>query len=140
MAWFAIIIVVIAASGNNIGKVLQKQATRTLPKLTLRQDIIVQYLRSGLWLTGMLTDLGGALLMIVAFAYAPVRPSKHESWQLSKTPAAQAGALGPASQLFHLWLLRAIVVQVSIVQPVSAVGLVVLLIFSHFYLKVRLGR
>lgn len=72
MAWFAIVIVVLASSGNNIGKVLQKQATRTLPKLTLRQDIIVQYLRSGLWLTGTLTDLGGALLMIVAFAYAPV--------------------------------------------------------------------
>lgn len=70
--WFAIIIVCLAASGNNIGKVLQKQATRTLPKLTLRKEIVTQYLRSGLWLTGMLTDLGGALLMIVAFAYAPV--------------------------------------------------------------------
>ncbi|KAG2492568.1 hypothetical protein HYH03_009230 [Edaphochlamys debaryana] len=96
--WFAIIITVLAASGNNIGKVLQKQATRTLPRLNLNRSTIMLYLRSGLWVTGMLTDLAGALLMIVAFAHAPV----------------------------------------SVVQPVSAVGLVVLLIFSHFYLKERL--
>jgi hypothetical protein len=43
------------------------------------------------------SDLGGALLMISAFAKAPV----------------------------------------SIVQPVSSVGLVFLMMFAHFYLKVR---
>ncbi|GLC45446.1 hypothetical protein PLESTB_000617400 [Pleodorina starrii] len=96
--WFAILITVLAAAGNNIGKVLQKQATRTLPRLVLNRTTLLLYLRSGLWVTGMLTDLGGALLMIVAFANAPV----------------------------------------SVVQPVSGVGLVILLIFSHFYLKERL--
>ncbi|GIM06227.1 hypothetical protein Vretimale_10592 [Volvox reticuliferus] len=96
--WFAILITVLAAAGNNIGKVLQKQATRTLPRLVLNRTTLLLYFRSGLWVTGMLTDLGGALLMIVAFANAPV----------------------------------------SVVQPVSGVGLVILLIFSHFYLKERL--
>ncbi|GAX79282.1 hypothetical protein CEUSTIGMA_g6722.t1 [Chlamydomonas eustigma] len=96
--WFAILVTVLAASGNNIGKVLQKQATRTLPKFTLKKEVIEQYLASRTWTAGLLTDLGGAVLMIVAFANAPV----------------------------------------SVVQPVSAVGLVVLLIFSHFFLKERL--
>eukprot|EP00798_Chlamydomonas_sp_ICE-L_P031634 gene31634-6828_t len=91
--WGPIIITILAASGNNIGKVLQKQATRTLPKLIMKREVIYEYLQSKTWVTGMLTDLGGALLMIAAFAGAP---------------------------------------------PVSAIGLVVLLIFSHFYLKERL--
>ncbi len=63
----------------------------------MHDDAPAQYLASRTWTAGMLTDLGGALLMIVAFAQAPV----------------------------------------SVVQPVSAVGLVVLLIFSHFYLQVQ---
>ena len=35
-------------------------------------QVIEQYLASRTWTTGMLVDLGGALLMIVAFANAPV--------------------------------------------------------------------
>ena len=70
--WVAIAITILASSGNNIGKVLQKQATRTLPRLSLRRDVMAQYLRSRLWVTGMLADLAGALLMIAAFARAPV--------------------------------------------------------------------
>ncbi len=57
---------------DNAGKVLQKQATRNLPRLVLNRTTVLLYLRSGLWVAGTLTDLGGALLMIVAFAYAPV--------------------------------------------------------------------
>lgn len=33
-----------------------------------------QYLRHRLWLAGLAADLGGALLMILAFALAPVSP------------------------------------------------------------------
>lgn len=97
--WSAILITIIAAAGNNIGKALQKQATRHLPRLALRPEVVVQYLTNGTWLLGMAADLGGALLMIAAFARAPV----------------------------------------SVVQPVSSVGLVFLMIFSHFYLKVRMA-
>ncbi|KAI8471221.1 MAG: hypothetical protein J3K34DRAFT_520715 [Monoraphidium minutum] len=96
--WSAILITIVAAAGNNIGKALQKQATRHLPRLTLRGDVVAQYATSGTWLLGMAADLGGALLMIAAFARAPV----------------------------------------SVVQPVSSVGLVFLMLFSHFYLKERL--
>ena len=39
----------------------------------LPPQVIEQYLSSRTWTAGMLTDLGGALLMIVAFANAPVR-------------------------------------------------------------------
>ncbi|KAL6755581.1 hypothetical protein V8C86DRAFT_1790614 [Haematococcus lacustris] len=93
--WLPIFITVLASSANNIGK---KQATRTLPKLTLRPEVLRLYLASSTWVLGTGLDLLGAVLMIAAFAQAPV----------------------------------------SVVQPVSAVGLVILLIFSHFYLKERL--
>ncbi len=70
--WFAILVTVVAASGNNVGKVLQKQATRTLPKLTMRREVLAQYFLSPTWVAGMLTDLGGGVLMLFAFANAPV--------------------------------------------------------------------
>jgi drug/metabolite transporter (DMT)-like permease len=117
--WLAIFITLLAASGNNIGKVLQKQATRNLPKLTLKQEVLEQYLRSRTWLGGLLIDLGGALLMVVAFSLAPVGQSpSHASAQLTWP--------------HHIYT------QVSLVQPVSSIGLVVLLVFSHFYLEERL--
>eukprot|EP00884_Botryococcus_braunii_P012214 jgi/Botrbrau1/20994/Bobra.0144s0012.2 len=96
--WLAILVTLVAATGNNVGKALQKDATRTLPRFSLETQILLQYLRSRQWLTGVAADLSGALLMIAAFALAPV----------------------------------------SLVQPVSGVGLVTLAIFSHFYLEERL--
>ncbi|KXZ43693.1 hypothetical protein GPECTOR_83g305 [Gonium pectorale] len=99
--WFAILITVLAAAGNNIGKVLQKQATRTLPRLTLNRGVILLYLRSGLWLTGMLTDLGGALLMIVAFAYAPERLQWHE-WLAAAVAFCGVLGLGASAEQSHL--------------------------------------
>ena len=71
--WLAIAITVVAATGNNVGKALQKEATRTLPRFSLDPAILMQYMRSRQWLAGLAADLAGALLMIAAFALAPVR-------------------------------------------------------------------
>ena len=70
--WPAIMITLVAATGNNIGKALQKEATRQLPRFSLDPAIMTQYARSREWLIGLAADLGGALLMIAAFALAPV--------------------------------------------------------------------
>ncbi|CAL8470432.1 g9974 [Coccomyxa elongata] len=98
--WLAILVTILASAGNNVGKALQKEATRHLPRFSVDPKILLQYARSRQWLIGLATDLGGALLMIAAFALAPV----------------------------------------SLVQPVSGLGLAVLSVFSHFYLKERLHR
>lgn len=70
--WLAIIVTVLASAGNNVGKALQKEATRQLPRLSLEPKILLQYVRSRQYLIGLGADLGGALLMIAAFALAPV--------------------------------------------------------------------
>ncbi len=70
--WLAIIVTVLASAGNNVGKALQKEATRSLPRLCLERKILLQYVRSRQYLMGLGADLGGALLMIAAFALAPV--------------------------------------------------------------------
>ncbi|KAK9836309.1 hypothetical protein WJX81_004242 [Elliptochloris bilobata] len=98
--WFAIFLTIVASTGNNIGKALQKEATTSLPRFSLDPNILRQYFRSRQWLSGLAADLGGALFMVAAFALAPV----------------------------------------SLVQPVSGVGLVSLAVFSHFWLKERLNR
>lgn len=70
--WLAIVLTITAATGNNIGKALQKEAVHALPRFSLQPGVFRQYLRSRLWLVGLAADLGGALLMIGAFALAPV--------------------------------------------------------------------
>ena len=70
--WFAILLTIFAATGNNIGKALQKEAVHSLPRFSLEQGVLRQYLRSRIWLVGLAADLAGALLMIGAFALAPV--------------------------------------------------------------------
>lgn len=70
--WLAIIVTVLASAGNNVGKALQKEATRSLPRLCLERKILLQYVRSRQYLMGLAADLGGALLMVAAFALAPV--------------------------------------------------------------------
>ena len=99
--WLAILITVAAAAGNNIGKVLQKEATRTLPKFSVKREVLGQYLGSKTWLAGVAADVGGALLMIVAMALAPVSGAWSESW-LSRAPlhdaAERRSPTGPLSR------------------------------------------
>jgi hypothetical protein len=132
--WPAIMITLVAATGNNIGKALQKEATRQLPRFSLEPAIMMQYARSREWLIGLAADLGGALLMIAAFALAPVGLAV-------RCPSARHV---PAEEDLPVYRLMAkgilVCTQVSLVQPVSGVGLVSLALFSHFYLQVSWGQ
>lgn len=70
--WLAILVTIVASAGNNVGKALQKEATRQLPRFSIEHKILLQYARSRQYMVGLAADLGGALLMIAAFALAPV--------------------------------------------------------------------
>ncbi|KAF8055283.1 PAS2 [Scenedesmus sp. PABB004] len=62
-----------AAGGNNLGKGLQKAATRGLPALTLaRREVVLAYLSNPTWLLGLALDVGGGAAMLGALAAAPV--------------------------------------------------------------------
>ena len=70
--WIAILLTILASTGNNVGKALQKSATAQLPRLSLQPVVLYRYLSSREWLAGLMADLGGGLLMIAAVARAPV--------------------------------------------------------------------
>jgi hypothetical protein len=97
--WTAILITVVASTASSIGKALQKEATRNLPKFSLEEKILRQYVLDKTWVTGLTSDLAGGVIQIFAFALAPV----------------------------------------SIIQPVSGVGLVGLAVYTHFFLKEKLA-
>lgn len=97
--WLAICITVFASSANSVGKALQKQATANLPKLSFDRKVLLQYTRNRTWTIGLLADLLGGVVQVVAFAIAPV----------------------------------------SVIQPISGVGLVGLAVYSHYALKERLS-
>lgn len=86
--WIAIFITVVASTGNNIGKTLQKSATASLPRLTLESVVLYRYLSSKEWILGLAADLGGGLLMIAAVARAPVGFSCVRTCQLYRSTLA----------------------------------------------------
>lgn len=53
-------------------QVLQKDATRHLPRFAFHAKTAQQYLASRAWMLGLGLDVAGALLMIAAYAMAPV--------------------------------------------------------------------
>ena len=71
--WYAVAITVVAATGNNVGKALQKKAVQGLPRLIMDRRVVKQYLLDRTWTLGLLSDIFGALLNVVAIAQAPVR-------------------------------------------------------------------
>ena len=71
--WAAILITLVASTACSVGKALQKEATRHLPRFSMETRILQQYFHSRVWLSGLAADLGGGVLQIAAFALAPVR-------------------------------------------------------------------
>ena len=72
MALFAVLVVAVAASCINVGKVLQKEGTKKLPRLVLDRKVLATYFQDSTWAAGMALDVCGGLLMVVAISRAPV--------------------------------------------------------------------
>jgi len=66
------VLTLVAAAGNNVGKVLQKEGTKGLPQLSLDRKVIRKYGGSRTWVIGVAVDIAGALLMLKAVSQAPV--------------------------------------------------------------------
>jgi multidrug transporter EmrE-like cation transporter len=70
--FFAVLITILSSTSINIGKALQKKGTKSLPKLTFKKDILKTYFENDTWKIGLVLDVLGGVLMILALAIAPV--------------------------------------------------------------------
>lgn len=96
----AILLTIVASTASSIGKAMQKEATKNLPKFSIENEkIFQQYRQCSTWVSGVSLDIVGGVVQTAAFAMAPV----------------------------------------SILQPISGIGLVGLALYSHFYLNDNLN-
>ena len=72
MTLLAVPVVAVAASCINVGKALQKEGTKRLPRFALDRKVVATYFKDTTWATGMGLDVCGGLLMVVALSIAPV--------------------------------------------------------------------
>ena len=59
MALFAVLVVAVAASCINVGKALQKEGTKKLPRLVLDRKVLATYFQDSTWAAGMALDVCG---------------------------------------------------------------------------------
>ena len=85
---------ILSAGCANVGRVLQKAAMSTLPRLVYDWKVVKQYLTHSTWATGLALDVGGGLLTIVALADAPV----------SVVQPISSGGLAILAVFSHFWL------------------------------------
>lgn len=79
MVWGAIAVTVVASSAAAVGKQLQKEATRSLPRLQWDGRVLREYARSRRWVAGLAVDGLSGIGMLYAYANAPVRRRGSES-------------------------------------------------------------
>ena len=72
MTLFAVLVVAVAASCINVGKALQKEGTKRLPRFALDRKVVATYFKDTTWAAGMGMDVCGGVLMVVAISIAPV--------------------------------------------------------------------